>query len=583
MLKTFLFIFILLLPVWSLTQPGIQQSDTDQYLLGTISSPPHITIKGWNILTDWKSEALGTLDAIDKYDINHLQLSHHIIMDLKDVRDTSRRNLANLLIDRAHQKGIEEVVVWDHALYNLDYYPDKFRTGPGRTLDLDNQEFWNWLSEDYRQMLGLLPNVDGIVLTFIETGARAEEQYSSQLLSPAEKLAAVVNAVAKVVIEEAGKSLYIRTFAYNNQEYQNLTKCIELIDSDQIVLMMKESPHDFFLSHPNSELIGKIDRPTIVEFDCGNEFNGQSMIANTWPEHIKRRWKDYIQRPNVIGYVARTDRYRNARAVGTPNEILLYALDAFTLDTSLTSQNIYESFIIEKYGKKALPYLLPAFQMAFEIVTSTFYTLGLNSANHSRLDFEYPSIYIRHVSGRWTKDKHVFINHNVNRKFHYFKDIVNHLSPAHYKVADFGHNQEEIPNVFDNNWLVNEELMNETYLQYIVTEKEYGLSLADSALRLVMKAEPMINPKDFPALKHCFERTMLTSQLRVASAKVYYARRIWDRGESWKSPFVVRTLEAGKKEIQSSLQAIQNYKGPKPEGQWIWESDIERAESLLEM
>jgi hypothetical protein len=90
--------------------------------------------------------------------------------------------------------------------------------------------------------------------------------------------------------------------------------------------MMKETPHDFFLTHPDDQFAGKINRPTIIEFDAGNEFSGQGVIANTWPEHIIRRWKDLKRRKNVIGYVARTDRFGNTSAIGRPSEILLYAL-----------------------------------------------------------------------------------------------------------------------------------------------------------------------------------------------------------------------------------------------------------------
>ena len=92
--------------------------------------------------------------------------------------------------------------------------------------------------------------------------------------------------------------------------------------------MMKETPHDFFLTHPNDPFIGKINKPTIVEFDTGNEYNGQGVIANTWPEYVTKRWTDFIKRPNVIGYVARTDRYGTTKLVGSANEILLYCLSA---------------------------------------------------------------------------------------------------------------------------------------------------------------------------------------------------------------------------------------------------------------
>ena len=42
----------------------------------------------------------------------------------------------------------------------------------------------------------------------------------------------------------------------------------------------------------------------VIEFDTGAEYNGQGLIANTWPEHILERAKDLLRRPHVTGYVA---------------------------------------------------------------------------------------------------------------------------------------------------------------------------------------------------------------------------------------------------------------------------------------
>ena len=72
---------------------------------------------------------------------------------------------------------------------------------------------------------------------------------------------------------------------------------------------MKETPHDFFLTHPNDPFIGKINKPTIVEFDTGNEYNGQAVIANSLPDYVTHLCSDFIMRPNVSGYVAWTSRY----------------------------------------------------------------------------------------------------------------------------------------------------------------------------------------------------------------------------------------------------------------------------------
>ena len=142
----------------------------------------------------------------------------------------------NHLTRLAHSENIDEVFVWDHSFYPLSYYPDRFKTGSDGTLDLDNADFWQWYKEDYRRMLDLVPDIDGLILTFIETAAYAEKQHSERMTTPEEKLAAVVNAVADVVIGEREKKLYIRTFAYSEEEYAGIVGCIKYIRNDKVAL-----------------------------------------------------------------------------------------------------------------------------------------------------------------------------------------------------------------------------------------------------------------------------------------------------------------------------------------------------------
>ncbi|HEX2976051.1 MAG TPA: hypothetical protein VHO68_08935 [Bacteroidales bacterium] len=538
----------------------------------TNASAQNITIKGWNILSDSYADDTITINAAARYGINHLQLSHDLVMDLQEIRDTVRRNLVNTLISRAHIAGIKEVIAWDHALYSLKYYPEKFKTGPKGTIDLDNPEFWSWFKQDYREMLKLIPGIDGLVLTFIETGARAENQYSAIMSGP-EKLAAVVDAVAAVVCDELGKKLYIRTFAYTDAEYMNTIGCIEHIRNNKIILMMKETPHDFFLTHPNDRYAGTVNRPTIMEFDTGNEFNGQGVVANTWPEYIIRRWSELIKRPNVIGYVARTDRYRNTRIVGTPNEILLYTLKRYTGDQTVTADMIYDEFITSKYGKASLKYIKPAFMKAYDIVTSSFYTLGTNVSNHSKMDFDpYKSSYGRHVSGKWIDPPVVFIKHGVNREFHYWKDIIEHIAPAPMKAAD-APLKTEAPFVLERGWVTTNERMDEEYLRYIIAEKKYGTNEALQALKLVEKSGNVLSPSVYKQIHELFYRTWLTARAYELTATAYFGYRIYARGEEFRSAWLLRTMKEALDQMPLLADEIDNYSEVVPRGQWNWRGD----------
>src|SRR5690606_18878542 len=93
--------------------------------------PSGSPVRGWTLLSDNLKQGKSAIERAKDYDINHLQLSHDIIHDLRHVRDERRRTLAQELTDHAHKNGIQEVVLWDRALYNLDYYPTVYRSAPG--------------------------------------------------------------------------------------------------------------------------------------------------------------------------------------------------------------------------------------------------------------------------------------------------------------------------------------------------------------------------------------------------------------------------------------------------------------------
>lgn len=204
-------------------------------------------------------------------------------MDLKDVRDADRLRMTRTLIDSAKAEGIANVLVWDHALYGTQYYPDRFKTNDN-LINLDNVEFWQWLKADYRSMLDSLPGIDGIVLTFIETGAHIEDQYSEKWPTASDKLAYLVDSVASVVIEERGLELFVRTFIYYKEEQDVLLGCLNKIENNQVKVMSKEVPHDFFLTHPVSGFVKDIEKEVLIEFDLGHEYNGQGIIASILPE-----------------------------------------------------------------------------------------------------------------------------------------------------------------------------------------------------------------------------------------------------------------------------------------------------------
>ena len=540
---------------------------------------PDTTIEGWNILTNNDSIAVEVIDQAAGQGINHLQLSHHIVMDLRDVKEPQVAEKVNNLTRLAHQKGIEEVTIWDHSLYGLDYYPARFKTGPEGRINLDNPEFWQWVKADVRQSLDIVPEIDGIILTFIETGAHVEDQYSAEMKTEEEKLASLVDKMASVIIDERGLNLYIRTFIYTRSELNSLLKAVNRVKNPKVRVMTKETPHDFFLTHPVSKFVKDIESPTLIEFDACHEYNGQGIIASIFPETHLKRWRYYNSLPNVIGYVARTDRTQTSTIINTPSEINLFALHkAVEKGAEVNIKEIYDEFITSNYGSQCIPYLKPAFKKAPEIILSTLYTLGLPLNSHSRLDIENDSGYQRHVSGKWRENMNITLNRGIDTTLHYWKNIVNHLAPAWYKGPKSNQLATESQWVLASGWLEPDEKMNVDYLKLIVKEKEFGVNSAKEALQLVKEAEALaIDSKMYEYTLQVFERTYLTARLYHAVASAYFAYRTMARGEEYRTDFVRATFEQGLEKMPGIIEEILDYPHPGPVGQYSWREDAFRA------
>jgi hypothetical protein len=540
--------------------------------------PDGVPVRGWTILSRSEADDMATIAAAPGYGINHIQLSHDLVMELKAMRDPAKAGLVNRLVDAAHGAGIHEVVVWDHALYALDYYPERFRTGPGGTLNLDDPDFWSWFKEDYRTMLDRLPRIDGLVLTFVDTGARSERQFSRRLTTNSQKLAAVVNAVADVVIGERHLSLYARTLASSNADYDTILGAVDLFQRPQVRLMMKETVEDFFLTSPKEGHAGAVPRPTLMEFDAAGEMNGQGIIANTWPDYFMQRWRDFQARPHVIGYTARTDRYGATRLVGRPGEIDLLALKLSTDDPQATSEKAYDRFISTHYGAAAVPEVKAAFRNAWDIVTSELYTLGNITATHSHLEPEpFSASYINYASGKWYAIPILTVGHGVDREFHSWRDVVQHIAPACAKdPSNIPWN--EVPWVLERGWVKPGEAMDEEYLGYITTEKDYGVRLAEDSVAHIERARPVLTDADYRQLRAYFDCTLLTARLYSATARAYYGFRVWSRGGAYQTPAVAAAVRDGLQGITRWAAAVRAYPNPPPVGQWNWARDADVAE-----
>lgn len=544
------------------------------------SRPRQEQVRGWTVLSDQREAVLETIRrGARKYDINQIQLSHEILMDLREIRDESTRELVADLTESAREESIDEVAIWDHSLYDKEYYPDRFKTKNGE-IDFDDPGFWEWFRTDYQAMLERCPDIDALILTFIETGAKIRDQYSTEL-SESEMIAMVVNTIADVC-GEYEIVLYARTFAYSDEAYGVITGAVEGFDHDNINLMMKEAPHDFHLPHPQNPNPSQFDRDTLVEFDVAGEFHGQGIVQNTFPEHFLNRvsatsqegYPGLLERENVMGYCARMDRWGDTQIIDTPAEINAMALDMYVANPDTKASGVYETFIADRYGGDAIPSLRPAFENGLDIALGTFYTLNTNTADHSRLNYDpYKSSYARHVSGRWLEPPKTYVPRGVNREFHYWKEIAYRLAPNWAKAG--GAQLEELT-AQEIEWMGTAERMNEEYLRYVLTEKDHCLKLTRENLQHLADARPHLTAEQYDELDQYFSNTKQCLELRRATAAAYWGFRVWARGEGHRSKYVIDTLDMALEKLLPLADKIEAISSTPTAGQWDLTEDDPR-------
>ena len=83
---------------------------------------------------------------------------------------------------------------------------------------------------------------------------------------------------------------------------QAATRC-----SRDIVIAMKNMPHDYYPTFPNNPRIGNTgDRPQWVEFDCWGQFYGMGFFPCSVVEDMHRRF-EFCHAHGVQGIWLRTD------------------------------------------------------------------------------------------------------------------------------------------------------------------------------------------------------------------------------------------------------------------------------------
>jgi len=421
------------------------------------------------------------LEAAPRYKINHLELSHEIVMQVDQVMEIpGRARLIEEIAAAAATKGIK-TYIWAHEINtrrkDLDLDPSS----------KDGRAFWQSRQEAYRGALRVCPSLAGVILMF---GSSPTEVWHIKgtgrewkSLSMPARIRFVTQLVKQVVIGEFHKELFVRDFNHHPNELRWLMEALR--DFPDITVISKPEPQDFQPFYPRSPAVGAYgNTPQILELDLNGEYWGQSLIPVSQVAYL-RNILLFGRQKGIMGAVGRIDTSRNT-ALGTPSEMNLYAFLRLLEDSFTSEEQIYAEWIKERYrlptGSMASCRLRQILQRTFPMAMKTYYTLGFWTWKNQS---EVPPT-VRNIEGGiigkstaiWDPDK---------------KDL--ELQLLHPDRAT---------------------------VQKILIEKQAAVRLADTNLRELQQLRKSLAPKDYQDLHRRLTLACDLTRLYEAIASAYW-------------------------------------------------------------
>ncbi|MDQ7051900.1 MAG: dihydrodipicolinate synthase family protein [candidate division KSB1 bacterium] len=415
------------------------------------SQPQSIPYRMWELQDSDEAYLKKMIRLAPKYHINAIQFSHAIVHHAHQVLDEpDRAAKLRRLIQLAKSEGLH-TYIWTHE---FEHVPEEFVVD-GK-LQVDSTRIWQWLRQKYEQVYALLPDLAGIVLTATETDFRPNDTKKvHSKMTPEAILTRVANTLYEVSATR-GKRLIFRTFTQNPEQFQGYQHALAAMHPD-IIIMTKCVPFDWNPFFPNNSLLGAVaPHPQIVEFDLGQEYNGQSNFPFADPQYYLNRW-NHARSKQVAGFVLRTERL-DQHIVGTPNEVNLYAFKLAVENPEVSADEVWQAWGRQRYGQKAGQQIKAVLEPTAWAVRHMLYVRGMWFSDQSQIP---TGMNLR----EYVQQYRLFAQYVPRPEYQAFAQKL--LSP------------------------------DETLIDWVIAEKESAVHLARTALQRLPSLRPFIQERDY--------------------------------------------------------------------------------------
>jgi hypothetical protein len=158
----------------------------------------------------------------------------------------------------------------------------------------------------------------------------------------------------------AGKTLVVRDFAYSSGEQSLLVEAARAVSPD-VVMALKNVPHDFWPTFPHNPAIGdSAGLRQWVEYDVLGQYCGLGVVPCALLDDVRSRLS-YCAEHGVQGVWFRTDweLVNDLSVFNSLNKVNLYAGAALAADPSVSSEEIYGRWLRDGISTAMRPESLP--------------------------------------------------------------------------------------------------------------------------------------------------------------------------------------------------------------------------------
>ncbi|WP_270933340.1 hypothetical protein [Falsiroseomonas oryzae] len=212
------------------------------------------------------------------------------------------------------------------------------------TVDPADPFWWRFLEAKYRELLAAVPGLAGVIVSPGTRESKVSIATHSADIDATEWYARLLGAM-HAPLAELGRTLAVRDFSYTADQQSRMIEAAGRVSSD-IVVSLKNTPHDYYPTFPTNPRIGHCGpHRQWVEFDTWGQFFGLGTFPVSVVEDMQRRMRE-CRAKGVEGISLRTDWevITDCGALNGPNLLNVFAGSMLARRVERDLREVYDAW-----------------------------------------------------------------------------------------------------------------------------------------------------------------------------------------------------------------------------------------------